>query len=152
MKNLSIILLVSLAFLVSCGLSSDYELAMNPPANTDTAYDIFPEEIDGKEMKLNKPSYGGMEGMYGDQQSIYVARLSSKEEAMAFFKTNLLPGFKEKANNFSATVNGQFYAKASGNSQQLFGWVNQNFAFVIKGADKNQLNQIVEKFDFISPK
>ncbi len=152
MKNLKVLLLLLSTTLISCNLSSDYELAFNPPTDTDTAYEIFPESLDGNQMKLNKPEFGGMEGMYGDTQSIYVARLNSNEEAIAFFKEKLLPDFKAQPNNFSATVNGQFYAKAGGDSRKLFGWVNQNFAFVIKGADKMELDQIVDAFNFIALK
>lgn len=152
MKNLKLFFLLTPLFLISCGLSSDYELAFNPPLVTDTAYEIFPESIGGKIMKLDKPEYGGMQAIYGTTQAIYVARLNSNEEAVAFFKEKLLPSFKAKSNNFSATVNGQFYAKASGNSEQLFGWVNQSFAFMIKGASKKELDQIVASFNFIAPK
>ena len=152
MKKPWLLVLICCVLMTACNLSPDYEVAVNPPPGDAQAADIFPESIGENLPKVDKPPYGGIAAMYGDKQSIYIARLSSTDEAIAFFKENLIEEFKSQSSNFSGTVNGQFYAKANGKSKQLFGWVNGNYAFVIKAGDKQGLDQIVSSFDYITMK
>ncbi len=134
-----------------CGLSHDYELAMNPPASDATPDQIFPEFIGEDQVVVNNLEFGGLECQYGKDKAIIGARLSSTDEAVAYFKQYLLPQFQAQNNNFSGTVNGQFYAK-SGGDWKMFGWVNGNFAFAIKATSDDGLNQIVEAFQYIDKK
>lgn len=137
--------------MASCNMGHDYNLAINPPAQTDTPAQIFPEDIGGDKAKINKLNFGGLECLYGEDKSITVARLSSEDEAVAYFKQNLLPQFKKQNNNFSGTVNGQFYAKAGGD-WKMFGWVNNNFAFSVKATDDEKLQAVIDQFKFIQNK
>jgi len=144
-RNLCIVLVLSLA---SCGLGPDYNLSVNPPGQNDTPEQIFPAEINGDEAKVNQLESGGLEYTYGSDKSITVARLTSEDEAIAFFKQNVLPNYQKQNNNFSGTINGQFYAKAGGN-WKMFGWVNGNFAFSIKASDQEKLDDIIDTFKYI---
>lgn len=150
MKKLCLIASLAIMAVIfnGCGLGHDYNLTMNPPANDASPAQIFPEEIAGDVVVVNNLEYGGLQCMYGKDKSIIGARLSSTEEAEAYFKNNLLPDFQAQSNNFSGNINGQYYAKASGD-WHLFGWVNQNFAFVIKATSQEGLDQIVDAFQYI---
>jgi len=148
--SICLISVISIA-LTSCGLGHDYNLSINPPAQDEKSSDIFPTEINGDKVKVNKLEYGGVECMYGTDKSITVARLSSEDEAIAYFKQNILPSYKKQNTNFSGTVNGQFYAKAGGD-WKMFGWVNNNFAFSIKATNPEKLSEIVNSFRYIENK
>lgn len=151
MKIKNYLLLFLLSFLVySCSISPEYNLNFNPPANDAKPIDIFPESIGLYNAKVENPAYGGTKVFYGKNMSIYVGRLSNKAEAIAFFKKYLLIDFKSCPNNFSGNVNGQYFARGKSENTKLFGWVNQNYVFVIGAANEAEFNQIVINFKYIS--
>ena len=151
MKIQRYLLIFLLSFIVfSCSMSPEYNLNFNPPANDAKPIDIFPESIGSFTAKVENPAYGGTKVFYGYNMSIYVGRLSNNAEAIAFFKKHLLNDFKSCNNNFSGNVNGQYFARGKSERKKLFGWVNQNYVFVIAGANEAELNQIVTNFKYIS--
>ncbi len=146
------LIVFSVVFLSSCGLGPEYNLSFLPPDNKATPAEIFPAEISGQKAVLQRMKIGGMEARYGQDKAIFTARLKSNEEAKAFLKLKILPEFKKMPVNFSGTVNGQYYAKATGDEKKYYGWVNANFVFVIKGMSEKAFEEIVDNFRYISKK
>ena len=154
MKNRTTIfwVLSVIFFLFSCSMSPDDNLDFVPPSENSKAEDVFPEKIDGNTGLVENPLYGGIEVNYGDAGSIYVVRLENEEEAISFFQNNLLDDFKDLPNNFSGNINGQYYANAHSKTKWIFGWVNENYVFTIEADSEEELEVLVEEFDYISLK
>jgi len=138
-----------LTLYIGCSLSHDYNLSLNPPPDNVTPEALFPGIVSGDSVSVFPLNKGGLEARYGNEKSISAARLSSTKEAKAFFEQNFLPAFNEQPSHFSGNINRQFYAKAKGGSWHRFGWVNENYAFVLKAADADGLQELVNSFAYI---
>jgi hypothetical protein len=151
MKSLILFNLLLILFL-SCNLSPGYNLNIPPPSDSSWPEDIYPAQIAGKKAESSTLDYGGTEAKYGTDKSIYVARMPTKEEAISFFKQNILPRLNGLSSNFSGTINGQFYAKAKGDSKIIFGWVNHRYIFVLKADSDKAFDELIDNFRYISRK
>lgn len=134
---------------MSCGISHDYNLSIEPPPSLSKVHEIFPTDINGEAPQVSAINGGGLKVTYGQDKSIIVARLDSEQEARTYFQKQLLPKFKSEPRHFSATINGQFYAKAEGSNRKKFGWINENYAFTIIAPNERELDAIVEAFPYI---
>lgn len=155
MKNLTrfiqlSLLLVSLVFISACSMSPKYNLDFPAPALDAEISDVFPVDIEEVEGEVHQVSFGGILVQYGEIGSIYSSRSESTEEAISFFQNHLLKDFKDLPNNFSGNINGQYYATAHSDHECLFGWVNENYCFVLKASSEKNLEQLIDAFNYIS--
>lgn len=138
--------------LISCG---GYNLNYLPPANDAEPNEIFPQNIDGMKPEYRKaPDIGGIIAVYGSGKiTIRVSRLKTKEEADTGFKKAIVPQFKDFPVKSSGKINGIWKASGKdGNGRKYYAWVNQNYIFMITGADEKQLLKGIDAFQYISQK
>jgi len=151
-KNCLFLYVIFSIFLISCNISPEYSLNIPPPPNTAWPEDIYPDQIYGIKAVVSTKEYGGKEAKYGNDKSIYVARMSTKEEAISFFRENILPEFDSLPSNYCGIVDNQFYAKANENGKTFYGWVNNRYIFVLKGYSDKAFNELIDNFAYISRK
>lgn len=136
----------------TCNSSPEYNLNIPPPSDTSWPEDIYPAEIDGLKPDISTKDYGGTLASYGKNKSIYVARMANHEEAVQFFKKYILTEFNDLSSPKNGTVDGYFYSKAKKGNKTCFGWVNKRYIFVLKADTKEDFNQLVDNFAYISRK
>ena len=151
-RNIFIIAGLLLASTISCNLAPEYNLNFAPPSDKSWPEDIYPAKIAGISPEISTKQYGGTEAKYGSNKTIYIARFTDQKEAISFFQQNVLSEFKTLSTNFSATVNGQFYAEAHDNTKKYFAWVNHRYLFVLKGNSAADFDTLVNNFNYISKK
>lgn len=141
-------MLILLATATSCG--KKYNTDYTPPPDGATEADIFPAEISGEKAKLSYPDYGGAEASYGQDMLIYCARLKDKDEAAGFFNKYIAPKINSMKNYISGTFNGNTYGSGSDGDKQAYGWVNENYVFMVRANNDEAMKAIIENFKYIS--
>ena len=154
MKRL--ILLLSIIFLLilqSCG--PDYNTDFEPPPPNAKLDDVFPSEISGMNRKIERLNLNhpleGFTASYGDGDITIDAILApSKPTADDHFKEVIVPRFDKMKNHFRGNINGKW--RASGTDEKgrrWFGWVNQNWVFVLNGSTKENFKMAIDAFGFV---
>ncbi len=151
-RNIFLIITILTTFLISCNPSPEFNLNIPPPPDNSWPEDIYPPKIATDTAVPITKEYGGTEAFYGNDKSIYVARMSTQVEAISFFQKYILPEFDSLSSNYNGIVDEQFYAKANGNGKKYFGWVNHRYIFVLKGNSDKAFNELVDNFKYISRK
>jgi len=151
-KKIFLIISFFILLIISCNPAPEYNLNITPPPNNSWPEDIYPPQINNEMAVVITKDYGGTEATYGNDKSIYVARLSSTEEAISFFRKNIATEFESLSSNYMGEVDGQFYARANSNGKKYYGWVNHRYIFVLKATSDKAFNELVDNFTYISRK
>ncbi len=151
-KNIFLIISFLTILIISCNPAPEYNLNISPPPDNSWPEDIYPPKIKNEMAVVKTKEYGGTEALYGNDKSIYVARLSTTEEAISFFQKNITPEFESLTSNYIGEVDGQFYARANSNGKKYFGWVNHRYIFVLKATSDKAFSELLDNFTYISRK
>ncbi len=149
-------LLAILTFVLSaCGPS--YRTDFPPPLDTQTYQEIVPGELGGASvvmtpLELDPAQYKGVEAKYGQGASLLLLQCKDQEALDTFVKETLVPELEAYSSQMSGKVNGQWSFKASGEMGRTQGWQNQHWFFVIRAANDDLFEEMVEKFSFIQKK
>ena len=149
-------LLVFGLLVINYGCGPDYNTDFEPPPPNASVSEVFPEEIDGmkvnvKRMNLSQP-LEGFSAEYGrDKISIDVIFAPSKNIADDHFKNVIVPLFDEMKNHYRGQVNGNWSASGTDeHGRKWFAWVNNSWAFVISGSDKENLMKAIDAFKYVA--
>ncbi len=142
--------------LISYGCGPDYNTDFEPPPPNASVEEVFPEEIDGmkvnvKRMTLTQP-LEGFSAEYGRNKiSIDAILAPSKNIADDHFKEVIVPRFDEMKNHYRGKVNGKWSASGTDeHGRKWFAWVNNSWAFVISGSDKDNLMKAINAFKYVA--
>jgi len=142
--------------LIINGCGPDYNTDFEPPSPKASVNEVFPEEIDGmkvdvKRMTLTHP-LEGFSAEYGrDKISIDAILAPSKNIADDHFKEVIVPRFDEMKNHYRGKVNGKWSASGTDeHGRKWFAWVNNSWAFVISGSDKDNLMKAINAFKYVA--
>jgi hypothetical protein len=148
---------IALTFVALTFMSgSRYDTDVPPPAQNAKLNEIFLKEFQGIEPKLDKldldgTRYLGYKATYGSKATITVIKAKSVEIGNDYFKTELVPVVDSYNNHSRAKVNGRWYGKGSDKSGvQWYGWMNNNWIFVLHTSDEQTLDTVVDLYPYIS--
>ena len=148
--------LVSGLLVFNYGCGPDYNTDFEPPPPNASVEEVFPEEIDGMNVKIKRMTLTqpleGFSAEYGrDKISIDVILAPSKNIADDHFKNVIVPRFDEMKNHYRGQVNGKWSASGTDeHGRKWFAWVNNSWAFVISGSDKGNLMKAIDAFKYVA--
>jgi hypothetical protein len=148
-------------FVIACGFSlwacsATYNTNFPPPSQEAKPEDSFPEKLGEyprqmTQLKIAEPNVG-FESSYGNGKIIIdIIHTDSNSVADDYFKNSVVPNFDAMSSHSRAQVNGQWYASGKdGNGRVWYGWVNQNWVFVVNAADQDSFDLFLKNFKYIS--
>lgn len=140
-------------FITGCG--PDFNTDFDPPPAEGSIGDIFPAKIGTMPAKITraklKTPLEGFSAVYGDNKIVISSiRLPDKSAADEYFKIAIAPNFDKMKNHFRGKINGRWRASGTEESgRKWFGWVNDNWVFLINGLDKEYFKMAIDAFKFI---
>jgi hypothetical protein len=140
---------------VACGGSYNTDFPVpNPKGAND--FSMFPKEIKAlkgalTQMSVQPPLFGFQTSYDNGKMNIQIVKAPNAAAADAFFKSTVVPKIDTMPSHSRAQVNGKWYAKGKEKAGRVwYGWVNQNWAFVINAADQDHFDAVVEAFGYIA--
>lgn len=149
-RFISIVLLI---FISGCG--PDFNTDFDPPPAEGKLEDIFPAKIGTMSAKITRAKLraplDGFTAVYGDNKIVINSvQLPDKAAADEYFKIAIVPNIDKMKNHFRGKINGRWRANGTDeNGRKWFGWVNNNWVFLINGFDKNYFKMAIDAFKFI---
>jgi len=143
----------TIIFIAGCG--PDFKTDFDPPPPDGKLEDIFPATIGEMPVNLSRaklqPPLMGFSGIYGDNNVVINSiRLPDKTSADDYFKRAIVPNFDKMKNHFRGQINGRWRASGTDESdRRWFGWVNNNWIFLINASDKNYFKMAINAFKYI---
>ena len=141
---------------INYGCGPDYNTDFEPPPPNASVEEVFPEEIDGMNVKIKRMTLTqpleGFSAEYGrDKISIDAILAPSKNIADDHFKNVIVPLFDEMKNHYRGQVNGKWSASGTDeHGRKWFAWVNNSWAFIISGSDKGNLMKAIDAFKYVA--
>ena len=151
--SFAIVSLMMLIVLSSCG--PDYNTDFDPPPPDAKLTDVFPEEIGGMKGIVQradlKSTALGFSSTYGEERIVInVIQTKSKDAADEYFKTAFVPIFDKMKNHFRGSINGKWRASGTDETgRKWYGWVNNNWVFLINGSDDKYFKMGIDAFKYI---
>ena len=156
MKTKIISLLFLTIFAVNCG--SPYNTEFPAPDPNKKLKDIYPQKINNVDyepelLDFSKTEYPansiyGSIARYGNS-SIQILQFENDEILGDYFKNVIVKSLENYSTKFSGNINGKWSARGS-NPGKLVAWQSQNWAFIITAETEEILDEIIEKFPYIS--
>ena len=147
---------VSLIILVALNCCSpDFNTDFDPPLPNADITDVFPDEIGGMKGIIERAklisAVVGFSSNYGEGRIVISAiHTPGKTAADEYFEFAVVPNFDKMKNHFSGNVNGKW--RASGTDEKgrkWYGWVNNNWVFLLNGIDTKYFKMAIDAFNFI---
>jgi hypothetical protein len=151
MKKSIVFFPVVFVFFLITGCGSNYNTDYAPPGKKARPAEVFPTDVGGNDALIERIK-NGYQAMYGEKDVIIrIVQLANKVEADTFFSRMIVPEFDKMPSHFRGQVNGRWYAKGSDSSgMKAYGWVNNQWVFVIKAKSEVLFDETVEKLEYIS--
>ena len=150
LTTLSLIMLVILS-----GCGPDFNTDFDPPKPDAELTDVFPDEIGGMigviTRKNVKSPMVGFSSTYGEG-NIVISTIQTPNKAAAddYFKSAIVPNFDKMKNHFRGNVNGKWSANGTDEKgRKWYGWVNNNWVFLLNGSDIKYFKMAIDAFNFI---
>jgi len=129
----SLIILIILS-----GCSPDFNTDFDPPKPEAKFTDIFPDEIGGMEGVITRKNLKlpmvGFSSTYGEGRIVISAiRTPSNAAADEYFEFAIVPNFDKMKNHF----------------RKWYGWVNNNWVFLLNGSDTKYFKIAIDAFNFV---
>jgi len=147
---------VSLIILIAlCGCGPDFNTDFDPPIPSAKLTDVFPDEIGGMKGVVERANtisaVVGFSSTYGEGH-IVISAIQTQNNAAAneYFERAIVPNFDKMKNHFRGSINGKW--RASGTDEKgrkWYGWVNDNWVFLLNGSDKKYFKMAIDAFKFI---
>lgn len=146
-------LLACLFLLSSC--SATYSTDFPPPDASQGVEVVFPEKLGDfsrqlQPMKVPNP-LAGFEARYGDGKIVIdVIQVPTNAQADDYFKQTIVPNFDAMKNHSRAQVNGRWFASGTDSAGRIwYGWVNQNWVFVVNAVDQATFDLVPGNFKYL---
>jgi hypothetical protein len=156
MKRGFLLILISLiAFIVLSGCGPDFNTNFEPPKPDAKLTDVFPEEIGGMKADISRKNLKaplvGFSSSYGDGRIVIsTIQTPSKAAADEYFEFAIVPNFDKMKNHFRGNINGRWSASGTDeNGRKWYGWVNNNWVFLLNGSDKQYFKMAIDAFKFV---
>ncbi len=146
--SLSILLILS-------GCGPDFNTDFDPPKPDAKLTDVFPEEIGGMEGNISRANLQeplvGFSSSYDDGKIVISAiQTPNKAAADEYFKSTIVPDIDKMKNNFRGNINGKWRASGTDDTgRKWYGWVNNNWVFLLNGSDKKYFKMAIDAFKFV---
>ncbi len=151
-----LLVMVSLIILIALnGCGPDFNTDFNPPTPDADITDVFPDEIGGMKgvitMKNLKSPMFGFSSTYGEGRIVISAiRTPTNAGADEYFEFGIVPNFDKMKNHFRGNVNGKWRANGTDEKgRKWYGWVNNNWVFLLNGSDTKYFIMAIDAFNFI---
>ena len=151
--SLAMVSLMILIALSGCG--PDFNTDFDPPTPDADITDVFPDEIGGMKGIIErtnlKSQMVGFSSTYG-QGRIVISTIQTQSKAAAdeYFEFAIVPNFDKMKNHFRGSVNGKWRASGTDESgRKWYGWVNNNWVFLLNGSDTKYFKMAIDAFNFI---
>lgn len=150
----SLVFVAVLLFAVGCG--GGYNTNFPPPDPNQSVEQTFPEKIGELPRTITRmnlpPQVIGFEARYGNGDIvIQLMQAKDNEEADQFFKQTIVPTFDALPTHSRGQVNGKWTASGKDKDGRIwYGWVNQNWSFVLNASNKDNFEKILGNFKFIA--
>ncbi|MFC2103597.1 hypothetical protein ACFLSS_04125 [Bacteroidota bacterium] len=145
--------IVIMLSLTGCG--PDFNTDFDPPPPEGKLEDIFPANIGTMPAKIAraklKPPMIGFSAAYGDNNIVINSiLLPDKAAADEYFKLAIVPNIDKMKNHFRGKINGRWRASGTDeNGRKWFGWVNNNWVFLINASDKKYFKMAIDAFKYV---
>jgi hypothetical protein len=152
-SSLAMASLMILIALSGCG--PDFNTDFEPPKPDADITEVFPDEIGGMKGVIERANLisavVGFSSTYGEGRIVISAiQTPSKAAADEYFEFAIVPNFDKMENHFKGNVNGKW--RASGTDEKgrkWYGWVNNNWVFLLNGSDTKYFKMAIDAFNFI---
>ncbi len=145
--------LIILIIFSGCGL--DFNTDFEPPKPDASLTDVFPDEIGGMKGVITRKNLKspriGFSSTYGEGK-IVISTIQTPNKAAAdeYFKSAIVPNFDIMKNHFRGNVNGKWTASGTDEKgRKWYGWVNNNWVFLLNGSDNKYLKIAIDAFKFV---
>jgi hypothetical protein len=152
-SSLAMASLMILIALSGCG--PDFNTDFEPPKPDADITDVFPDEIGGMKGVIERANLisavVGFSSTYGEGRIVISAiQTPSKAAADEYFEFAVVPNFDKMKNHFRGSVNGTWRASGTDESgRKWYGWVNNNWVFLLNGSDTKYFKMAIDAFNFI---
>ena len=141
--------------IILSGCNADFNTDFDPPKPDANLTYVFPEEIGGMKGVIEsanlRSTLVGFSSTYGEGR-IVISTIQTPSKAVAdeYFEFAIVPNFDKMKNHFRGNVNGK--GRASGTDEKgrkWFGWVNNNWVFLLNGSDTKYFKMAIDAFSFV---
>ena len=145
--------LIILIILSGCG--ADFNTDFDPPKPNAEITDVFPGKIGGMKGVIERANListlVGFSSTYGEGRIVLSAiHTQSKGAADEYFEFAIVPNFDKMKNHFRGNVNGKWRANGTDEKgRKWYGWVNNNWVFLLNGSDNKYFKMAIDAFKFI---
>jgi len=144
-----------ITLIILSGCSPDFNTDFDPPKPEAKFTDIFPDEIGGMEGVITRKNLKlpmvGFSSTYGEGRIVISAiRTPSNAAADEYFEFAIVPNFDKMKNHSIGNVNGKWRANGTdGKGRKWYGWVNNNWVFLLNGTDAKFFKMAIDAFKFV---
>jgi hypothetical protein len=147
--------IISIILIMLSGCSPDFNTDFDPPRPEAKITDVFPSKIGEMQGVITRKSLKlpmvGFSSTYGEGRIVVSAiRAPSNAAADEYFEFAIVPNFDKMKNNFRGNVNGKWRANGTDEKgRKWYGWVNNNWVFLLSGSDKKYFKMAIDAFAYI---
>ena len=151
-------LLATVSFIILTilsGCSPDFNTDFDPPKPEVKLTDVFPDEIGGMIRVITRSNIKlpmvGFSSTYGEGRIVIsTIRTPSKAAADEYFEFAIVPNFDKMKNHSRGNIKGKWRANGTDEKgRKWYGWVNNNWVFLLNGSDNKYFKMAIDAFNFI---